>query len=109
MCIRDRATEGVEVEVLDLRSLVPLDRDEILRSVAKTGRLVVVDEDYLSFGLSGEVVASVVEADPTALKAAPIRVAVPDVPIPYARELEYAVLPTPARITAAVRDVLRRS
>jgi len=50
-----------------------------------------------------------VEADPTVLKAAPIRVAVPDVPIPYARELEYAVLPTPARITAAIRDVMRRA
>jgi pyruvate dehydrogenase E1 component beta subunit len=101
--------EGVSVEVIDLRSVVPLDRATIRESVAKTGRLVVVDEDYLSFGLSGEVIASVVEADPTVLRAAPIRVAVPDVPIPYARELEYAVLPTPARITAAVRDVLRRA
>jgi len=101
--------DGVSVEVIDLRSVVPLDRATIRESVAKTGRLVVVDEDYLSFGLSGEVIASVVEADPTVLKAAPIRVAVPDVPIPYARELEYAVLPTPARITAAVRDVLRRA
>jgi len=100
--------EGISVEVIDLRSVVPLDRATIRESVAKTGRLVVVDEDYLSFGLSGEVIASVVEADPTALKAAPIRVAVPDVPIPYARELEYAVLPTPARITAAVREVMRR-
>jgi pyruvate/2-oxoglutarate/acetoin dehydrogenase E1 component len=99
--------EGVSVEVIDLRSVVPLDRAAIRESVAKTGRLVVVDEDYLSFGLSGEVVASVVEADPTVLKAPPIRVAVPDVPIPYARELEYAVLPTPSRITAAVREVLR--
>ena len=101
--------DGVSVEVIDLRSVVPLDRATIRQSVAKTGRLVVVDEDYLSFGLSGEVIASVVEADPTALKAAPIRVAVPDVPIPYARELEYAVLPTPARITAAIADVMRRA
>ena len=102
------ASEGISVEVIDLRSVVPLDRGTIRESVAKTGRLVVVDEDYLSFGLSGEVVASVVEAHPGDLKAAPIRVAVPDVPIPYARELEYAVLPTPARITSAVREVMRR-
>jgi len=99
--------DGVSVEVIDLRSVVPLDRATIRESVAKTGRLVVVDEDYLSFGLSGEVIASVVEVDPTVLKSAPVRVAVPDVPIPYARELEYAVLPTPARITAAIRQVLR--
>jgi pyruvate dehydrogenase E1 component beta subunit len=99
--------DGVSCEVIDLRSVVPLDRAAIRESVAKTGRLVVVDEDYLSFGLSGEVIASVVEVDPTVLKSAPVRVAVPDVPIPYARELEYAVLPTPARITAAIRQVLR--
>ncbi|HEX5769785.1 MAG TPA: transketolase C-terminal domain-containing protein, partial [Nocardioidaceae bacterium] len=52
------APEGIDVEVLDLRSLVPLDREAILTSVGKTGRLVVVDEDYLSFGVSGEVVAT---------------------------------------------------
>ena len=99
----DLAAEGVEVEVLDLRSLVPLDREAILASVAKTGRLVVVDEDYLSFGLSGEVVATVAEEDPTLLKVPAQRVAVPDVPIPYAHTLEYAVLPRHERIAAAVR------
>lgn len=99
--------EGVSVEVLDLRSLVPLDREAILASVAKTGRLVVVDEDYLSYGLSGEVVAAVAEQDPTLFTAAPVRVAVPDIPIPYAHDLEYAALPRPDRIEAAVRKVLR--
>jgi pyruvate dehydrogenase E1 component beta subunit len=99
--------EGISCEVIDLRSIVPLDRSTIRESVARTGRLVVVDEDYLSFGLSGEVVASVVEYDHAVLRSAPVRVAVPDVPIPYARELEYAVLPTPARITEAVRSVMR--
>ncbi|WP_154793618.1 alpha-ketoacid dehydrogenase subunit beta [Occultella kanbiaonis] len=99
------AGEGIDVEVLDLRSVVPLDREAILASVAKTRRLVVVDEDYLSFGLSGEVVAGVVEADPTLLTAVR-RVAVPDVPIPYARSLEYAVLPRHDRIEAAIRSVL---
>jgi len=102
----DLAAEGISCEVIDLRSIVPLDREAIRASVAKTGRLVVVDEDYLSFGLSGEVVASVVENDPSALRSAPVRVAVPDVPIPYAHVLEYAVLPTPARIAAAVRQVV---
>lgn len=98
----DLAGDGIDAEVLDLRSLVPLDRDAICASVAKTGRLVVVDEDYLSYGLSGEVITTVVESDVTLLKAPPVRVAVPDVPIPYARELEYAVLPREDRIRAGI-------
>ena len=97
--------EGISVEVIDLRSLVPLDREAIVRSVSKTGRLVVVDEDYQSFGLSGEVIAVVAEHDPTLLKRAS-RVCVPDVPIPYAHALEYAVLPTRERIEAAVRKIV---
>ncbi len=98
--------EGVSVEVIDLRSLVPLDREAIIASVAKTGRLVVVDEDYLSFGVSGEVVATVAGEDPGLFRSPPVRVAVPDVPIPYARTLEYAVLPRQDRIETAVRRVL---
>jgi pyruvate dehydrogenase E1 component beta subunit len=98
--------EGVSVEVLDLRSLVPLDREAIRTSVAKTGRLVVVDEDYQSFGMSGEVVATVTDVDPGMFRSAPVRVAVPDVPIPYARPLEYAVLPRQDRIEAAIRKTL---
>ncbi|MGC8470983.1 MAG: alpha-ketoacid dehydrogenase subunit beta [Acidimicrobiales bacterium] len=100
------ASEGIDVEVLDLRSLVPLDRDAIVESVSRTGRLVVVDEDYRSFGMSAEVMATVAERDPSLLTVAPVRVAVPDVPIPYARALEQAVLPTPERIRAAVRQVM---
>jgi len=99
------APEGISVEVIDLRSLVPLDREAIVRSVSKTGRLVVVDEDYQSFGLSGEVIAVVAEHDPSLLKRVS-RVCVPDVPIPYAHALEYAVLPTAARIEAVVRNVV---
>jgi pyruvate dehydrogenase E1 component beta subunit len=100
------AGEGVDTEVLDLRSLVPLDREAILESVGKTGRLVVVDEDYHSFGLSGEVAATVVDHDPTLLRAPVQRVTMPDAPIPYAHDLEYAVLPRQERIEAAIRQVL---
>ncbi len=100
------AADGVDAEVLDLRSLVPLDREAILESVGRTRRLVVVDEDYHSFGMSGEVVATVAEQDLDLLAAPPVRVAVPDVPIPYSRGLEQAVLPTPERIADAVRRVL---
>ena len=99
--------DGVELEVIDLRSLVPLDTETVLSSVARTGRLLVVDEDYQSFGLSGEIAARVAETDPGLLRAPLRRVAVPDVPIPYARSLEQAVLPTPERIEAAVRDLVK--
>ncbi|WJS05679.1 alpha-ketoacid dehydrogenase subunit beta [Roseibium aggregatum] len=94
-------SRGVGAEVVDLVSLVPLDRDTVRRSVAKTGRLIVVDEDYMSYGVSGEVIASVTEHDISVLKAAPKRIAYPDVPIPYARIMEQFCLPNPDKIVAA--------
>ena len=100
------APQGIDCEVIDLRSLVPLDKETILDSVSKTGRLLVVDEDYLSFGLTGEVAAIVAEENPTMLKAPVIRLAVPDVPIPYSRTLEYAVLPTAGRIESAAKRLM---
>ena len=101
------ADAGISVEVLDLRSLVPLDRQAVLSSVAKTGRLVVVDEDYRSFGLSGEIAATVAETDPGMLRSPFTRVTYPDVPVPYARSLEQAALPTRDRIEAAIHAVVR--
>mgnify|MGYP001628253635 FL=1 len=93
--------QGVSAEVVDLVSLVPLDRETIRASVAKTGRLIVVDEDYMSYGLSGEIIASVTEHDISVLKSAPKRVAFPDVPIPFARVMEQFCLPNPDKIVAA--------
>ena len=76
------AKSGVEAEVVDLRTLVPLHRVTILNFVRKTGRLIVADEDYLSFGLSGEIAALVAEnLDTVQLKAPVRRLAPPDVPI----------------------------
>ena len=97
---------GISVEVIDLRSLNPLDRDTVLESVGKTGRLLVVDEDYKSFGLTGEIAAIIAETDPTLLTKPMTRLAVPDVPIPYARTMEYGILPTREKIAAAVRDLM---
>lgn len=98
--------EGIDCEVIDLRSLVPLDIDTVMESVSRTGHLVVVDEDYQSFGLSGEIIARIVERDAQVFRAPPVRVCVPDVPIPYARSLENAVLPTAARIRAAITELM---
>lgn len=101
------AAQGVSAEVIDLRTLVPLDRAAVLASVRKTGRLLVVDEDYLSFGLTGEIAALVAEhLDSVALKAPVKRLAVPDVPIPYSRPLEQFVIPQVDAIVAAATQLM---
>lgn len=97
--------EGISAEVVDLRSLVPLDRETIRRSVTKTGRLIVVDEDYHSYGMSGEIIATVAESALVALKAPPRRIAYPDVPIPFARVMEQFCLPNADKIVAAAREI----
>ena len=100
------AGEGIGVEVVDLRTVVPLDDATVAASVGKTGRLLVVDEDYLSFGLSGELVTRVIEnIGPSAVKSLG-RVANPDIPIPAALSLEREVIPTVDRIAAAARSVV---
>jgi pyruvate dehydrogenase E1 component beta subunit len=99
-------SDGISAEVLDLRSLVPLDREAILASVRKTHHLVVADEDYRSFGMTGEVITTVVEGAFDYLDTPPARVAIPDVPIPYSRPLEQFVLPDPDKIVKAAKAVL---
>ncbi|MFY9220504.1 MAG: alpha-ketoacid dehydrogenase subunit beta [Candidatus Nanopelagicales bacterium] len=104
--VAEKLQGDISVEVVDLRTVSPLDRQTILASVAKTGRLVIVDEDYKSFGMSGEIAATIAEVDPTMLRKPIKRVAYPDIPIPYARVLEYEALPTRDKIEAAIRDVV---
>ena len=97
---------GVDAEVIDLRTLVPLDRDAVYNSVKKTGRLVVADEDYTSYGVTAEVIASVVERDIGILKSTPKRVAYPDIQVPYSRPMEQFALPNADKIAAAVQATL---
>lgn len=100
------AAEGTSVEVVDPRVLSPLDREGLLASVARTGRLVAVDEGQLTCGVASEIVATVAEQGHGLLKAPPRRVAIPDVPAPPGPTMWEAVSPTEARIEAAVRAVL---
>lgn len=102
------SANGIEAEVIDLRSLVPLDRETVRASVARTGHLIVVDEDYHSYGVSAEIIASVVENNLRDLRAAPVRIAYPDVPIPFARGMEQFCLPNPDKIVAAVEAMFGR-
>jgi pyruvate/2-oxoglutarate/acetoin dehydrogenase E1 component len=102
------AAEGIEVEVVDPRTLVPLDHATILESVRRTGRLVVVDETNLSCGVASEVSAIVAEEGFDLLRAPILRVARLDVPTPFSKPLEDAITPTAERVIAAVRQVLKR-
>jgi pyruvate dehydrogenase E1 component beta subunit len=98
--------KGISAEVLDLRSLVPLDREGIVASIQKTHRLLVVDEDYHSFGMSGEIVTTAIEGAFDYLDAPPVRVTTPDIPIPYSRPLEQWALPSADRIVDASSALL---
>ena len=104
----DLAAKGVGVEVIDLRTLRPLDAATIVDSVARTHRAVVVDEGWRTGGLSAEVSARICEDAFYDLDAPVGRVCSAEVPIPYARHLEEAALPQVGSIVAAVQDVLGR-
>lgn len=103
---RELEQSGIRAEIVDLRTLVPRDDAAILRSVAKTGRLVVVDQGTLTGGFAGDIVAHVTERAFAMLKAAPVRVTLPDCPTPTTRALSNYYYPQPGHIVAAARRTL---
>jgi 2-oxoisovalerate dehydrogenase E1 component beta subunit len=94
------------VEVLDLRSLVPLDRDAILDSVARCSKVVIVDEANGTCAAGAQVAALIAEHGFEDLDGPVVRVATPDVPIPFSPPLEQAVLPSVERVKEACRELL---
>ena len=100
--------EGISVEVVDPRTLVPMDTKTIRDSVQKTGRVVIVDEACITGSAAAEVAALIAEDSTTfrALRAAPKRVCAPDVPIPYSPVMEQFCLPDKDNIIQGVREVL---
>lgn len=100
------AADGVEAEVVDLRSLRPLDLDPALESLRRTNRAVVVEEGWRSFGVGAEVAARLQEQAFDHLDAPILRVAQQEVPLPYNRTLEQLALPQLDDVLAAVREVL---
>ncbi|MBC8455122.1 MAG: pyruvate dehydrogenase complex E1 component subunit beta [Deltaproteobacteria bacterium] len=102
------APEGISAEIVDLRSLRPLDHEAIFNSVAKTGRAVIVHEGFLFAGVGAEITARIQEACFDILQAPVLRVANRDIPQPYATNLEKLVMPSPERIIGAVRQVMER-
>ncbi len=103
---RQLAEQGIELEVVDLRTLKPLDIETLGTSVRKTGRLVVVSEGARAGGFASEVVARIVDEAYDSLRAAPVRVTAKDTPIPYAAQLERAVMPQVDDLVAAVAGML---
>lgn len=102
------AEQGVQVELIDLRSLRPIDHETIFRSVAKTGRCVVCHEGFLFAGVGAEIAARIQEACFDWLEAPVLRVTNRDVPQPYASNLEKLVNPSPERIIDAVHRTRQR-
>jgi 2-oxoisovalerate dehydrogenase E1 component beta subunit len=98
--------EGASLEVIDLRTLCPLDKDSFLRSVRKTGRALVLHEAHLTSGFGGEVAAIIAEEAWESLDAPVKRIGSLDVPIPFSPTLEDAVLPSAAKIEEAARFLL---
>jgi pyruvate dehydrogenase E1 component beta subunit len=105
---RGFARDGIEVEVVDLRTLKPLDIETLVGSVQKTGRLVVVTEAARAGSFASEVVARVTDEAFGALRSAPVRVTAEDVPMPYAAPLERAVLPQVEDVVAGINTALER-
>ncbi|TVT16915.1 alpha-ketoacid dehydrogenase subunit beta [Amycolatopsis rhizosphaerae] len=98
--------DGISVEVVDLRSLRPLDRNTLCASVRKTSRAVVLEDDWLSYGIGAEIAATLQEGAFDYLDAPIRRVAAAEVPLPYAKPLELAALPDATALTRAIRETL---
>jgi pyruvate dehydrogenase E1 component beta subunit len=100
------AADGIEAEVIDLRTLYPLDRETVVESVRKTGRAMMVDESAAYGGVSAEIVASIQEAAFDYLDAAVVRITAPHAPVPNSPALLSAILPNSAGIEAAARKLV---
>lgn len=97
------ANEGIEVEIVDLRTLTPLDKDTILKSVKKTGRLIVADESHKTCGVASEISALVAEEAIYYLKGPIYRVCSPDTPVPFSPSLEQVYIPDETELLSAIK------
>jgi 2-oxoisovalerate dehydrogenase E1 component len=100
------AGEGISVELIDPRTVAPLDLETILESVARTGRLLIVDEAFAPFGLGAEIAAGIADSGFDDLDAPIRRLSGAFTPTPYSPSLEAAVVPNPDTITQAIRDLV---
>ena len=97
------AEEGVAIEVVDLRTLVPLDRDTVCESVRKTSKVLLLHEDTRTGGMAGELAVSITESVFEYLDGPIVRVTAPDTPVPFSTPLEDAFLPNAAKVIEKAR------
>jgi pyruvate dehydrogenase E1 component beta subunit len=102
------AGEGINAEVLDLRSLRPLDVPTIIQSVKKTNRAVILEHDWRSYGIGAEIAATIQEEAFDYLDSPVLRVASAEVPLPYSKPLETAAMPSGDQLAAAIRRVVNK-
>lgn len=101
------AAEGIELEIIDLRSLVPLDRETILESVKRLNKVMILHEDTRTGGMGGEIAAVIAEEAFGELDGPVVRVTAPDTPVPYSPELEDAFIPQPDSVVKAARKLAK--
>ena len=104
--VKQLQQEGIHVELIDLRTVVPLDTETIARSVRKTGRLLIVDEGHISFGISGEITARIMPQVFYDLEAPVQRLGTADVPLPFSPALEFPLIPDEKAIAAKIKEML---
>lgn len=105
--VKKLASEGISVDLIDLRTVVPLDTDTIVKSVKKTGKLLIVDEGHISFGISGEISLRIMPEIFYDLEAPIERLGTADVPLPFSPALEFPLIPDDKGIAAKIREMVR--
>jgi len=100
------ASKGVEIEVIDLRTLIPWDRETVLKSVAKTNRVMVVHEAPRTGGFGGEIAAEITESAFEYLDAPPIRLGAEDFPVPFSKSIEDNIYSAQSRIRVAIEKIM---
>jgi pyruvate dehydrogenase E1 component beta subunit len=101
------AAEGISAEVIDPRTIVPLDEETILKSVRKTSRAIVIDEGHQSYGITGEIASRIMEKAFYHLDGPVIRMGAMDVPVPFSPALEDITVPTPEAVAENARKLMR--
>lgn len=104
---KNLAAEGISVELIDLRTIVPLDTDAIINSVKKTGKLLIVDEGHTSFGISGEIALRIMPEVFYDLEAPVERLGTADVPLPFSPALEFPLIPDEKSIAAKIKEMVK--
>jgi len=104
--INELKGKGISAELIDLRTIVPLDTDTIIKSVKKTGKLLIVDEGHISFGISGEIIARIMPEVFYDLEAPIERLGTSDVPLPFSPALEFPLIPGEKEIAAKIKEMV---